>query len=200
MTPCGELNAATGTPVGTPMRHRDRASALAFSPDGKMILSGSWAGTARLWDAATGILVKGPLNVRGGVSSVAFSPDGKTILTGGYAGTARLWTPSPAFPSPNRSNIESRFRPRRSRQTAERLQLEAGTRRRGYGTPPPACPSPHPWSIRAQFMPWRSLRMARPSSPAAARLGRCGSGTLQPAFPTGQSLEHPGGVRLGFQP
>ena len=65
---------------------------MAFSPDGKAVLTGSDLGTARLWDAATGR----PLGhrrcaIRASVAGVAFSPDGKTVLTGYEDGTARLW-------------------------------------------------------------------------------------------------------------
>ncbi len=55
---------------------------VAFSPDGKTILTGSCDTTARLWDAATGRPLGRPMEHRAPVWSVAFSPDGKTILTG----------------------------------------------------------------------------------------------------------------------
>jgi WD40 repeat protein len=64
---------------------------VAFSPDGKYVLTGSDDGTPRLWDTATGTLVRtfsGHTNI---VRSVAFSPDGKYVLTGSLDGTARLW-------------------------------------------------------------------------------------------------------------
>ena len=32
------------------MRHKGVVTAVAFSPDGKTVLTGSWDGTARLWD------------------------------------------------------------------------------------------------------------------------------------------------------
>ena len=36
------------------MMHQASVQAVAFSPDGKTVLTGSWDKTARLWDAATG--------------------------------------------------------------------------------------------------------------------------------------------------
>ena len=70
---------------------------MAFSPDGKTILTGCQDKEARLWDAATGQFI-GLLEHQGGVTAVAFSPDGKTILTGSLDGTVRLWDADPGQP------------------------------------------------------------------------------------------------------
>ncbi len=64
---------------------------MAFSPDGKTVITGSEDGTARLWDASTGRPLGPPLTHQGAVRAVAFSPDGKTVITGSRDGTARLW-------------------------------------------------------------------------------------------------------------
>jgi tetratricopeptide (TPR) repeat protein len=64
---------------------------VAFSPDGKTVLTGSEDRTARLWDATTGRPLGPPMTHLGQVDSVAFSPDGKTVLTGSGDKTARLW-------------------------------------------------------------------------------------------------------------
>jgi WD40 repeat protein len=71
--------------------HQDRIVAVAFSPDGKLALTGSWDKTARLWDVATGKVLGPPLEHQDAVVAVAFSPDGKTVLTGSDDNTARLW-------------------------------------------------------------------------------------------------------------
>ena len=60
---------------------------VAFSPDGRTILTGSDDHQARLWDAATGRLIDSPLRTGGKVQVVTFSPDGKTILTASHLGT-----------------------------------------------------------------------------------------------------------------
>jgi WD40 repeat protein len=82
-------DAATAQPVGEPLSHQDNVRAAAFSPDGKIILTGSGIfegdqnrGEARFWDAATGKPVGAPMPHRGCVLDVTFSPDGKTALTG----------------------------------------------------------------------------------------------------------------------
>jgi WD40 repeat protein len=64
---------------------------VAFSPDGKTVVTGGSDNAARLWDAATGQQRGQPLPHQGAVLVVAFSPDGKTVVTGGSDNAARLW-------------------------------------------------------------------------------------------------------------
>jgi WD40 repeat protein len=72
------------------LRHGDRVRAVAISPDGKFVLTGSGDSTARLWRADSGQLIS-TLRHDSGVTAVAFSPDGKSVLTGSRDSTARLW-------------------------------------------------------------------------------------------------------------
>jgi WD40 repeat protein len=73
------------------LRHQGGIAAVAFSPDGKTVLTGSADQTVRFWDVATGRPVGPRLTHRGTVTAVAFSRDGKTVLTGSLDKTARLW-------------------------------------------------------------------------------------------------------------
>jgi WD40 repeat protein len=70
--------------------HSDWINSVAFSPDGKHILTGSADSTAQLWDLK-GNMIQGFKGHSGEVYSVAFSPDGQWILTGSEDSTARLW-------------------------------------------------------------------------------------------------------------
>lgn len=72
--------------------HGGWISSVAFSPDGRQIVSGGADGTLRRWDAGTGAAIGEPLTGHGvPVYSVAFSPDGRQIVSGSADGTVRLW-------------------------------------------------------------------------------------------------------------
>ncbi len=85
------IPATTAFGIGTPLLHDGRVIAVAFSPMGETVLTGSGDTTARLWDAKTGAPRGEPMRHEADVYAVAFSPDGKTVLTGSWDSTARLW-------------------------------------------------------------------------------------------------------------
>jgi WD40 repeat protein len=45
------------------------------------VVTASWDGTARVWEAASGKPVSRPLRHNGAVNSAAFSPDGQWVVT-----------------------------------------------------------------------------------------------------------------------
>jgi RNA polymerase sigma factor (sigma-70 family) len=77
-------------------RHEGNINSVAFSPDGKIIATGSLDNTLRLWDAATGkeLCRFGEQNRPRFVAQIfciAFSPDGKTVASGGNDNKVHLW-------------------------------------------------------------------------------------------------------------
>ena len=64
---------------------------LVFSPDRKMLASGSEYGTVQLWDTATGELLAIFTNHFSHINALAFSPDSTTLASGSTDGTIQFW-------------------------------------------------------------------------------------------------------------
>jgi WD40 repeat protein len=64
---------------------------VAFSPDGRWVVSGSADGTARVWDAESGEQLRVLHGHEDAVESAAFSPDASRVVTSSDDGTARIW-------------------------------------------------------------------------------------------------------------
>ncbi|KIM28403.1 hypothetical protein M408DRAFT_140845 [Serendipita vermifera MAFF 305830] len=72
--------------------HTEVIDVVAYSPDGRQVVSGSQDWTIRIWDVETGTMVGKPLTGHTwGVYSVAYSPNGRYIVSGSYDRTIRLW-------------------------------------------------------------------------------------------------------------
>jgi WD40 repeat protein len=87
-----DFDLASGKPIRTLAGHHGPVDSVAVSPDGKLLASGGWDGTAMIWNALTGkpmrtlafpSLRKKLKNEDDEdliwVQSVAFSPDGRTL-------------------------------------------------------------------------------------------------------------------------
>jgi WD40 repeat protein len=89
---------ATGRERSRFRAHETAVGCLAFSPDGKLLVSGSatWdpprpVGELKVWDWAAGKQLALLLRQAQQVWSVAFGPDGRSLAAGLHDGTVKLW-------------------------------------------------------------------------------------------------------------
>ncbi|KAF9551100.1 WD40 repeat-like protein [Agrocybe pediades] len=86
-----DIHART-TIYGPLVGHSNAAFALAFSQDGKKLISGSYDNTIQIWDVDTGNLIAGPFEGHTHtISSLALSSDGTKLISGSYDQSVRLW-------------------------------------------------------------------------------------------------------------
>ena len=71
--------------------HNDTVDSVAWSPDGRYIVSGSDDKTIRVWDATTYRLKATLRGYNDAVGLVAWSPDGRYIVSGSKDNTIRVW-------------------------------------------------------------------------------------------------------------
>jgi WD40 repeat protein len=79
--------------VGEPVRgHDSLVNALAFSPDGSMLVSGGWDKTLRRWDARTGRPLGGDMAQHPqSLTALAFAADNQRFASADLDGYVRLW-------------------------------------------------------------------------------------------------------------
>ncbi|QZY56860.1 Hsp70 family protein [Crassaminicella profunda] len=76
--------------LGVVVKHENHVNSVAFSPNGRILVSGSRDKTIKLW----GVESKVVTGIRGNkdkIGPVAFSPDGRILAFGSYDGTLKLW-------------------------------------------------------------------------------------------------------------
>ncbi len=80
-------------PLAPAIRHPDGnpLTIARLSSDGNRVVTASWDGTARVWDAATSLQILPEFQHKDVVTWAEFSPDGQRILTASKDKTVRMW-------------------------------------------------------------------------------------------------------------
>jgi WD40 repeat protein len=78
-------------PLHILMGHSHIVSSLAMSEDGKLLVSGSWDQTIKVWQLETGKLLRTLKGHRDKVYAIALSPNGQIIASGSADKTIKLW-------------------------------------------------------------------------------------------------------------
>ena len=80
-----------GELINTLKGHKDGVTSITFSPNGKILASGSYDNTVKLWNLKGQEIntFRGHTNY---VSDVNFSPDGKIIASSSWDNTVKLWS------------------------------------------------------------------------------------------------------------
>ena len=76
--------------LGSALFSPDEVGSAVFSPDGQHIVTASWDGRARVWNASSGQLLATLQGHTGYVASAVFSPDGQRIVIASGDNTARV--------------------------------------------------------------------------------------------------------------
>jgi WD40 repeat protein len=194
--------------------HTDWIWDVAFSPDGRTVVTGSKDRTAQLWDAVTGERRGPALQHDFPVWTVAFSPDGRTVLTGcgtndGRQGEARLWDAAtgqrlgPALATEGTVGYASFNADGTRILTLSRDRAHLWKIAEGTGTKQPAAfdlksaiALPHPGLVLvARFSP-DGRTVVTGGTDRSARLWNAATGKI-----VGKMLDHPGPVQtVAFRP
>src|SRR5262249_32083992 len=74
------------------LAHESAVLAMAFSPSGEQVATGSADGNVRLWEARSGMLIH-TLSQGAAVHSIAYRRDGKLLAAANQSGMVHFWDP-----------------------------------------------------------------------------------------------------------
>lgn len=100
-----QLWSPDGRRIGPPLMHGDGVSALAFSSDSRVLVTGSEEGEVCFWQTISGSPIGDRIQLRNGITDLAFSSDGRQLVIMQGTKPFQLWDPitrtplSPTWPN-----------------------------------------------------------------------------------------------------
>jgi WD40 repeat protein len=85
------VDVETGHEIRRLEGHTEAVIAIAFSPDGRQALSGTFGSELLLWDVQQGQVQRRLEGHNGGINAIAFSPDGRLAVTGSHDESLIVW-------------------------------------------------------------------------------------------------------------
>lgn len=159
---------------------------LAFSPDGKVLVSGGHEASLRVWDWAGSKERNDLSGHEGAVLAVAFSPDGKYLASAGADGTGLVWDMAGVLKNPPQANLPSKSsHPEQSNPggTSGTLALPSGTLARLGSSR-----FRHGGSVNTLAFNEDGTLLASAGSDGTVRLWETAHGTERPRFPAGNKV------------
>ena len=116
-------------------KHKGKANAVAWSTDGKLIVSGGSDSVVQLHDAKSGKLLSTTKTENGTIWSVAFSPDTKRVVCGTNDGTVIISDVVTTTDSPQGgTQLEARLTPKASEHEVWSVTFSPDSKRIAVGT------------------------------------------------------------------
>ena len=124
-----------GSLVRTLKGHIYSVWSVSFSPDGRLLASGSGDETIKLWRVSDGLEVRTLTGHTKAVNSVSFSPDGSLLASGSMDNTIKLWftTATQSVPAGQVHTVP---------RSTPALQSAPSSQPSGYAPTPPPTPTP----------------------------------------------------------
>jgi len=86
------LTVPGGRLISTFTGHSDSVKALAVTPNGKQVISGSFDKTIKVWSLKTGAEIHTLRGHSDSVTAIAVTPDGKQVISGSSDKTIKVWS------------------------------------------------------------------------------------------------------------